>query len=303
MFSSASKEKQQHMKKIFIVSITLALSLFTTSLLAQDAVKVRQISQKGNPIIFLPHIGCASQMWDGIAKNYSGTNSCYLVDFAGFAGLKPLTSNYTENYVNALVAYINNNKLENCILMGQNYGAYVATLVAKQLPQKIKAVIASDFYPKLSMVLGKDIEENKLNTLVKAMKENTMAQSDSSFKSYQTQMAKAMNFMDSSYVENFVSWQLKSDRKTIAETLGEQLTDNLLPYYATNKIPTLVFSTWYFAKNYKNMPLSEAATTLNGMYPQAQNITHKVTQQAKDFIPNDAPEWFIEEVNQFLKSQ
>lgn len=302
MFSPASKGKQHNMKKIFIVSCAFILSLFTTSLFAQEAIKVKQISKKGNPILFLPHVGCASQMWEGIAKNYAATNSCYLVDFAGFAGMKPIKENYTENYVNALVAYIYNNKLENSILVGQNYGAYVATLVAKQIPGKIKAIIASDFYPKLSMVLGKDIDEEKLNTIVKSMKENIIAQNDSSFKSYQIQIAKNMNFMDSNYVETFVDWQMKSDRKTISETLAEQLADNLLPYYETNKIPTLVFSTWYFAITFKNLPISEAVTTLGGMYPQAKNITHKVTDQAKDFIPNDAPEWFIEEVNQFLKA-
>lgn len=290
------------MKKILFVILPLILSLFTTSLLAQEAIKVTQISQKGNPILFLPHIGCASQMWEGIAKNFAATNSCFLVDFAGFAGMKPLTADYTENYVSALVSYIYKNKLENSILVGQNYGAYVATLVAKQIPGKIKAIIASDFYPKLSMVLGKDIDEEKLNTIVKSMKENIIAQNDSSFKSYQIQIAKNMNFMDSTYVETFVDWQMKSDRKTISETLAEQLTDNLLPYYETNTIPTLIFTTWYFAKTYKNLPLSKAASTLDGMYPKALKITHKVTEQTKDFIPNDAPTWFIYEVDQFLKA-
>ncbi len=48
--------------------------------------------------------------------------------------------------------------------------------------------------------------------------------------------------------------------------------------------------------------MSAAAETLNGMYPGAKLITLAITEDAKDFIANDQPEWFTQQLDQFLKT-
>ena len=99
------------------------------------------------------HIGCSSEMWQDIAENYSKNYACYLVDFAGFNGQKPIDTLFTENYVNDLRAFIKKEKLKNVILVGQNYGAFVGVKLASDKSLSIKNIIASDFYPKLSICL------------------------------------------------------------------------------------------------------------------------------------------------------
>ena len=110
-----------------------------------------------------------------------------------------------------------------------------------------------------------------------------------------------MNFTDTTHISRFVEWQMHSDRRTLAETLCEQFGENLLPVLESNEHPILAFSTWYFAKTYKQMPLSEAHTHLARMYGKTPRITHAITEKARDFIANDEPEWFVGEMNRFLK--
>lgn len=143
-------------------SFILILLLVSLQGSAQSAVKVTPISNKGNPIIFLPHIGCSSEMWVDIVKNYQKNYSCYLVDFAGFNGQKPIDTLYTETYVSDLSKFIKKAKLKNVILVGQNYGAFVAVKLASNKNLSIKAIIASDFYPKLSMVLDPSMTPEKI---------------------------------------------------------------------------------------------------------------------------------------------
>lgn len=271
--------------------------------MAQNAIVVHQISKQGNPIIFLPHIGCSSEMWNEIADHYKNTHSVYLVDFAGFNGQEAIEAPYTEKYVNALSQYIKGQHLKNIILVGQNYGAFVAVKLAIDKDINIKAIIASDFYPKLSMVIDPDITPEKLEIMKTGIRQGIMQTDDNTFASNQRQTAEMMNFSKVEDINRFVQWQQKSDRKTLAETLCEQFESNLLPELKNNKTPMLVFTTWYFAKKYKNMPLSEADKKLNEMYGDTPNIIHKITEDAKDFIANDQSEWFISEIDKFLKAE
>ncbi|MEO6820170.1 MAG: alpha/beta hydrolase [Ginsengibacter sp.] len=291
---------KQIMKTSFLI---FSFGLLAGKLNAQDAIFIKKIGVKGSPILFLPHIGCDASMWQSIAENYAQTNTCYLFDFAGFAGKPALKGNYTENYVSSLVKFITDNNLKECILIGQNYGAFVATKVAEKLPASVKFLVLTDFFPKLSMVLGKNLSQEKLDNILASIKQNILETDSLSFATYQRQMATGMNYMDSSFVPEFVYWQMKSDRQTLSGTLIEQMSADLLPYFEKNKIPTLVFSTWYFAKSFKKMPMSDAEETLSGMYPQAKNVQHAITENAKDFIACDQPVWFTAQLDQFLKQK
>lgn len=288
------------MKKAILFISTIILALAFNSALAQNSIQAKQLGAKGQPILFLPHVGCSSDMWKEIADHYSTTNKCYLINFAGFAGMPAIQQPYSQQYVQGLVQFIKENKLEDCILVGQNYGAYVASKVAAEMPDNIKVVVAADFYPKLSMVLDKNMTPEKLAAITKSLQANLLAQDSAAFIAYQKQMAQGMNYIDTTKVVDFLRWQVASDRATIGGTLAEQLSDDVIPYFQKNTVPTLVFTTWYFAKTYNKMPLSESKNVLDGMYPDAKNVTHVITEDAKDFIAADQPQWFIEKLDEFL---
>lgn len=289
------------MKKSFVLLLVLCC---TARFFSQNTVKVTPLSSGGPPMIFLPHIGCSSDMWKDIASYYSKSYSCYLVDFAGFDTLRPLQGgSYTEAYVRDLTRYLKDHHLKNSILVGQNYGVFVAVKMTLDKSLRIKALIASDFYPKLSMVIDTSLTREKLEVIQTSIRKVMMESDSATFAATQKQTAEMMNFVDTAYVKSFVRWQMQSDRKTLAETLCEQLRGDLLPFLERNKCPILVFSTWYFAKTYKQLPISEAHKHLARMYGKTPLVTHAITDCAKDFMANDQPEWFKGEMNTFLKQQ
>lgn len=287
------------MKKLFLLASALLAAGFSFS---QKAVHFTRLSETGDPVIFLPHIGCSSIMWREVANHYQQDYAVYLADFAGFNGMPPVKAPYTGAYVEDIQQFIRNNKLNNVLLIGQNYGAFVAFTVAQDTGLNIKAIIASDFYPKLSMILDPGISPETLEQMKGSIRKGTSELSMEAFASAQKRTAEMMNFIKAEDVDRFVDWQVKSDRITLAETLCEQFSTDLLPELKNNKIPVLAFSTWYFAEKYRGMPVTEADKKLKEMYGDIPNVTHRITTDAKDFMANDQPHWFVHEMDNFLKN-
>lgn len=285
-------------KSTFLFLILLA----TVSAIAQNPVRIKKLSNEGNPIIFLPHIGCSSEMWEKITPHFLKTHSVYLANFAGFNGEKPIKSNFTQNYVTSIQEFIKKNGLKKVVLVGQNYGAFIAINIAQDKELEIKAIVASDFYPKLSMVLIPDITTEQLEQMTGSIRKGILEINDEAFTAAQKQTAEMMNFSNPEDVAKFVTWQCNSDRNTLAETLCEQFSADLLPMLENNNIPILAFTTWYFAKQHKNAPISEADNKLKEMFGNTPLIKHAITEEAKDFIACDQPQWFINEMDNFLNS-
>ncbi len=136
-----------------IIQTLVVLFTAQISFAQNPAIKVSKISDSGTPMLFLPHIGCSSDMWKEIAEHYSETNSCYLFDFAGFDTMPAIEQPYTEKYITAISNYIKDNNLKQSTLIGQNYGGFVAIKTSQDKTLDINAIVVSEFYPKLSMVL------------------------------------------------------------------------------------------------------------------------------------------------------
>jgi pimeloyl-ACP methyl ester carboxylesterase len=266
-----------------------------------QTIQVKTVGN-GSPMLFFPHIGCSSEMWTPVVDYYSKQYTCHVIDFAGFAGLTAIDGNYTQTYVNAVSDYMKTKKIENAIFVGQNYGAFVALKVALHHPDKVSKIVVSDFYPDLKLVLDSAMTAEKLLSIGNAIRQSTLTPTEEVFKSNMKLVAKGMNFIDTTYVETFVDWQARSDRKTLAETLIEQLNESLTDDMKTLKTPVLALHTWYFAKRYRNMPISECQKYLDRlMYKGLPHITHAVTEDAKDFIHIDQPEWFIKTSESFIQ--
>ena len=51
---------------------------------------------------------------------------------------------------------------------------------------------------------------------------------------------------------------------------------------------------------FKVPSMSEFDKKLKEMYGETPNLTHAITEDARDFMANDQPEWFITELDKFL---
>ncbi|CAD0004837.1 MULTISPECIES: hypothetical protein [Flavobacterium] len=89
-------------------------------------------------------------------------------------------------------------------MIGQNYVTFITVKTAQYEDLKIKAIVASDFYPKLNMVLNANITTEELEQMKSSIRKGTMEMEAETFKATQRQTAEMMNFTKSEDVARFV---------------------------------------------------------------------------------------------------
>jgi N-formylmaleamate deformylase len=294
-----SNGKKRDMKN-FTGFLVLILILTTASVQAQSKVYEVKVTGKGSPLLFIPHIGCSGDMWQDAVKELSKTHECHVFSLAGFAGLAPLDSNYTQQYKTAINDYIQVKKLKNVTVIGMNYGGFIALQLAAE-PTRIARLIVIDTYPFLAQIINPAITQEQANTFAGNVKTAYLGPDKNAFHAMMYQLGKNMITHDTLKAKLYADWNVASDRKTIATALADQMATDLRPVLPAIKIPVLCFGTWYFGKTMKKMPLEEGYTMHDNFYASLTNHSVKLTETAKDFIHWDDSQWFIKEVNQFIQ--
>lgn len=279
----------------------LLIIVFTTALVqAQQHVYQVKVTGKGSPLLFIPHVGCSGDMWQDAVKELSKTHECHVFYLAGFAGLAPLDSNYTQQYKAAINQYIEVKKLRNTTVIGMNYGGFIALQLAAK-PEHIARLIVIDTYPFLAQILNPAITQEQANVFANNIKRAYLDQDKNAFHTMMYQLGKNMITHDTLKAKLYADWNTTSDRKTIATALSDQMATDLRSILPKIKIPVLCFGTWYFGKTMKKMPIEEGYTMHNNFYASLAGHTVKLTETTKDFIHWDDAQWFIKEVNQFIQ--
>lgn len=287
------------MKK-FTAFLLLIAAFTTVSVQAQSQVYQVKITGKGSPLLFIPHIGCSGDMWQDVVKELSKTHECHVFYLAGFAGLHPLDSNYTQQYKDAISQYIEVKKLKNATVVGMNYGGFIALQLAAK-PGYITRLIVIDTYPFLAQILNPAITQEQANTFANNIKRAYLDHDRNTFHTMMYQLGKNMITHDTLKAKLYADWNATSDRKTIATALSDQMATDLRSILPEIKIPVLCFGTWYFGKTMKKMPLEDGYRMHDNFYASLAGRTVKLTETAKDFMHWDDSQWFINEVNQFIQ--
>jgi N-formylmaleamate deformylase len=279
----------------------LLVIIATTALVQAQQSRVYQVkvTGKGTPLLFIPHIGCSGDMWQDAVKELSKTHECHVFYLAGFAGLAPLDSNYTQQYKDAIQQYIEVKKLKNTTVIGMNYGGFIALQLAAKSAH-IARLIVIDTYPFLAQILNPAITQEQAHTFANNIKRAYLDQDKDTFHAMMYQLGKNMITHDTLKAKLYADWNTTSDRETIATALSDQMATDLHGVLPEIKIPVLCFGTWYFGKTMKKMALQEGYTMHDKFYASLPLHTVKLTETAKDFMHWDDSQWFIKEVNNFI---
>jgi pimeloyl-ACP methyl ester carboxylesterase len=97
-----------------------------------------------------------------------------------------------------------------------------------------------------------------------------------------------------------VKWSTESDRNMIAQAMVELMTTDYRAELAEVNTPLLVLGAWFAGKNY-GMTEESVQKTFETQYELASNVQIEMAPTAHHFIMWDNPEWFMEQVTQFLK--
>ncbi|TDQ18859.1 pimeloyl-ACP methyl ester carboxylesterase [Algoriphagus boseongensis] len=284
------------MKK-FILLFFVIFSNVSLSFSQELQVKV---SGKGPAVLLIPGLASSGEVWDETVENLSQNFECHVVTLPGF-GTNPSTdlqAGFISTMENLLEEYIKKQPKQ-IILIGHSLGGFLSLHLAKNLPDKIEKAVIVDSYPFYSAAFNPAASAENMRPMAEQMKELMLAQSPAQYRAQQEATLPIMT-SNSEKLPLAVEWSLQSDRLTTAQAMYELMTNDYREDLAEVNTPLLVLGAWYSGKNYG---LTEESVLQNfqNQYQLAQNVQIEMAPTAHHFIMWDNPEWFLEQLNQFLK--
>ena len=281
------------MKK-YILIISLLFSALCLNVFAQTKQYPFEVSKTGKGkqvLIFIPGFASSGAVWDETKAVFEKDFTCYTLTMAGFAGVKSQPNPSFENWKNEIANYIKNNKIEKPILIGHSMGGGLALAIAADYPDLIGKIVVVDALPCLA-ALSDPSFKSKDNNDCSAMVTQMTAMNETQFYDMQKQTMPRL-LADTSKLEMVVDWSVKSDRVTFAQMYCDFFNIDLREKIAAIKCPSLILLESYFI-NLK--------PAIEGQYKNLKTAHFQYAGKGMHFIMYDDKEWYLGQLNNFLKS-
>lgn len=281
------------MKK-YILIIALLFSALCLNVFAQTKQYPFEVSKTGKGkqvLIFIPGFASSGAVWDETKAVFEKDFTCYTLTMAGFAGVKSQPNPSFENWKNEIANYIKNNKIEKPILIGHSMGGGLALAIAADYPDLIGKIVVVDALPCLA-ALSDPSFKSKDNNDCSAMVTQMTAMNETQFYDMQKQTMPRL-LADTSKLEMVVDWSVKSDRVTFAQMYCDFFNIDLREKIAAIKCPSLILLESYFI-NLK--------PAIEGQYKNLKTAHFQYAGKGMHFIMYDDKEWYLGQLNNFLKS-
>jgi pimeloyl-ACP methyl ester carboxylesterase len=282
------------MKKYIFLIIALLFSALCLNVFGQTKSYPFEITKTGKgkqSIIFLPGFASSGDVWNETKSNFEKEFTCYVFTMAGFAGVKPQSNASFMNWETEITNYIKDNKIEKPIVVGHSMGGGLALAIASDYPELIGKIVVVDALPCLSALMDPSFkvkENNDCTSMVSQM----IAMPDDKF--YESQKKFLLRLLeDTSKQDLLLSWSVKSDRETFAEMYCNFSNTDLRDKIATIKCPSLILLEAYFAN------LKPAIET---QYKNLKTANFQYANKGLHFIMYDDKEWYLAQLNNFIKS-
>lgn len=284
------------MKKFILISLLILSNL--AQLYSQD-LKVKVIG-KGPKVIFIPGLASSGEVWNQTADQLSKNYECHLITLPGF-GTNPPTDIRDGFFVTMeeLISDYIQGQDEKITLVGHSLGGFISLKLSKSIPSRIKKIIIVDSYPFYSAALNPTATEENMAGMATQAKEMMLSQSSEQYQAQQ-KMTMPMMTTNTEKVPLLIDWSMQSDRATIAQAFFELMTSDFRDELADVNIPILVLGAWASGKDY-GMTEESVKQAFYNQYKLAKNVQIRMAPTAYHFIMWDNPDWFLENVTEFLK--
>ena len=282
------------MKKNILIT-ALLFSILSLNVFSQTKSYPFEVVKTGKgkkAIIFIPGFASSGEVWNETKSNFEKDFTCYTLTMAGFAGVKRQPNPSFENWKNEIANYIKNNKIEKPIVIGHSMGGGLALAVAADYPDLISKIVVVDALPSLSALMNPSFKSNQNNDCSPIVNQMT-AMTDSQFYDMQKQTMPRL-LENTSKLEMVVDWSVKSDRRTFAEMYCDFSNTDLRNKIATIKCPSLILLESYFV-NLK--------PAIEEQYKNLKTANLQYANKGLHFIMYDDTAWYLEQLNNFIKSK
>ena len=282
------------MKKNILIT-ALLFSILSLNVFSQTKSYPFEVVKTGKgkkAIIFIPGFASSGEVWNETKSNFEKDFTCYTLTMAGFAGVKRQPNPSFENWKNEIANYIKNNKIEKPIVIGHSMGGGLALAVAADYPDLISKIVVVDALPSFSALMNPSFKSNQNNDCSPIVNQMT-AMTDSQFYDMQKQTMPRL-LENTSKLEMAVDWSVKSDRRTFAEMYCDFSNTDLRNKIATIKCPSLILLESYFV-NLK--------PAIEEQYKNLKTANLQYANKGLHFIMYDDTAWYLEQLNNFIKSK
>jgi pimeloyl-ACP methyl ester carboxylesterase len=281
------------MKK-YIVIIALLFSALCVNVFAQTKSYPFEVIKTGKgkqAILFIPGFASSGEVWNETKTAFEKDFTCYTLTMAGFAGAKPHPSPSFENWKAGIATYIKTNKIEKPIVIGHSMGGGLALALAADYPDLIGKIVVVDALPclaALNNVSFKSKENNDCSPMVAQM----TAMNETQFYEMQKQAMPRL-LQDASKLEMVIDWSVKSDRKTFAQMYCDFFNTDLRERISTVKCPSLIL----LESNFINLK-----PAIEEQYKNLKTANFQYANKGLHFIMYDDKDWYLMQLNNFIKS-
>jgi pimeloyl-ACP methyl ester carboxylesterase len=280
------------MKKILATLFLMATLLYGN---AQSKAFSVEITGKGRPILLIPGFSCSGDVWKETVAHLEKNYECHVLTIAGFAGVAPIDTPVLKTVRDEIIKYVATKKLARPIVIGHSLGSFMALWVSSTAPELFGKLVCVDGMPFLSAL-------SNPNANADSLKKSPMYNAEAAVKSFENlpdsgfidNTAKALFWQvnDTARAREIATWQYRSNRRTLGLTLIELATTDLRKDIARITSPVLVLGSIYGSREKSDELIGQQFKELPGA------IIH--VAESKHFIMYDQPQWFYQELDQFL---
>jgi pimeloyl-ACP methyl ester carboxylesterase len=266
--------------------------------LAETAPFRADVSGSGPPMLLIPGLNSSGAVWDGVVDHFKRRFTVHALTLPGFAGQPPLAAPSLVTVRDAILTYIDQQRLERPVLVGHSLGGFLAFWVASTAPGKVGPVIAIDGVPFLPALMDASATVDSVRPQAEAMRtilENASAEQ----RERSSALALASMISDPAQVAIAQRWAESSDPRTTALFTTELMTTDLRPDVSRIETPVLLM----------------VAGALSASNPTALGIVERayerqiagiarhhtiVARKARHFVMLDDPAFLLATMEEFL---
>lgn len=281
-------------------SFFLCLVISTCSLSAQSAAFGVEVSGEGDPIVFIPGLASDGAVWEATVAQLADHYECHVLTLAGFAGQPPLDTltPWLPQMEESLIAYLEALGTP-ATMIGHSLGGFLSLSVAVHRPALPARVLIVDSYPFYSAAMYPGTTEATAEPQAVMLRERLRGLSSEQYAASQRRTMAVMA-QDSADTERIVDWSVTSHRGSVGQAMYELMTTDLREEVRELSCPVTVLGAWYSGKEYGMTAASVAATYRQQFSRSPVAVKVEMAPTAFHFIMLDQPEWFMDQVLDFL---
>ncbi|WP_298954085.1 alpha/beta hydrolase [uncultured Nonlabens sp.] len=279
------------------MKLLIKLSLVTLLLLVQQvSAQLVSISPtvtgSGNPVLFLPGFASNASVWDVTVNQFSKTNQCHVIDYAGFGKVDPIEFPWLTTILEDLKTYIKTLDNPNLVIVGHSMGGTIATWLASQSDVKIKEIIIVDGLSCTGALMFPNFAPESM-IYDSPHNQNMLTMYDTAFEQMAIGMAQGM-VASSLHQLQIKESILNCDRKTYVYGFTDYLKLDVRPLLNKITVPVTILGAG------KLYGVEGATQTYKNQYKNLSSYNLIVNKDAMHFIMLDAPIWFQKQLQLIL---